>query len=172
MSCLSSFQLVIMMLQRSKPFLTSGISISYRIYPLIWGTNRVQETSKSNTLCLILLSIFRQKHQVKNIIGRGGLSSNARLCGIALVLQLLGFIELYEHKHLEFPFYSEALHVLVMPAVKNAVSALCILSGFHSNLMRDCSGLVLGITEVIYLQSVSVTYEHSFSRVICRRCLC
>lgn len=109
---------------------------------------------------------------MKNTIARGGLSSNARLCGIALVLQLLGFIELYEHKHLEFPFYSEALRVLVMPAVKNTMSALCILSGFHSNLMRDCSGLVLGITEVIYLQSVSVTYERSFSRVICRSRLC
>lgn len=109
---------------------------------------------------------------MKNTIARGDLSSDARLCGIALVLQLLAFIELYEHKHLEFPFYLEALHVLVMAAVKNTVSALCILSGFHSNSMRDCSGLVLGITEVIYLHSVSVTYKRSFSRVICRRCLC
>lgn len=83
-------------------------------------------------------------------------------------------MELNWREPLVFPFCSEALHILLMAALKNIISKLCILRCCHSDLdAEEGASIALERTKFIYFHSVSVfkACKVSLSRVICRCCL-
>lgn len=83
-------------------------------------------------------------------------------------------MELDWHGPLVFPFCSEALHILLVAALKNIISKLYDLCCCHSDLdAEEGATLPLETTKFIYFHSVPVfkACKVSLSRVICRCCL-